>query len=182
MKALKLASLLALAIAIVGGCVLVSGQFIIDWALKNMQLTQTTLDPEFIDLNEESVYRDHKDGLKGLVDLAFVGFVTNNLGTAAQATVYITPAQTNFTSRAALLASGQATRLWGDFPIAANQVDKKIEWDESAALFDAAGKDVLLGEIKGDGSFTLYIMGAGNDNFDINTKDAYLILVVDAQE
>jgi hypothetical protein len=179
MKILKLTSLLALAISVVGGCILISGQFFIDWELPNISVQQDNLTPFQVDLNEEEEYRDHKDDLQGLADLAFVGFVTNNLGTAVEGTIYITPATTNFTSKAAMIASGQATRLWGDFPLAANEQNKKIDWDQSAELFDDTGFDVLVGEIKGDGSFTLYLVGA-QGTFDLSTNNNWLMIVVDA--
>jgi hypothetical protein len=90
----------------------------------------------------------------------------------------MTQAKTEFSSRAALNASGQAIRLWGDYSLGANE-RKKIGWDESAALFDDKGYEVLINEIKGDGSFTLYILGTG-ETFDLSIENNWLMITVDA--
>lgn len=180
MKALKFVSLLALAISVVGGCILVSGQFIIDWQLDPITVSQDALQAYQIDLNEESAYKDHKDGLQGLADLAVVGLVGNNLSEATQVTVFITPQITSFGTRSELNASNQATRLWGDFSLPADgQV--RIDWDTSAGLFDDAGMDVLIQEMLGDGNFTLYVL-ATTSTFDVFFNDGWLILIVDAQD
>jgi hypothetical protein len=179
MKIIQFASLLALAISVVGGCVLISGQFFIDWQLANINVQQDSLIPYIIDLNEDEDYVDNREHLEGLADLALVGFVTNNASEPVEITVYITPAITGFTTKAQLIASGQATQLWGEFPLDANEKNRKIEWDESAGLLKDEGFKILLNEVTGDGSFTLYIMGA-SPNFDLSTTSNWLLITVDA--
>lgn len=179
MKIIKFASLLTLAISMVGGCVLISGQFFIDWKLDNITVQQDSLIPYVIDLNEDEDYRDHKSQLEGLADLALVGFVTNNSSESVEVIVYITPDVTTFTSTAQLSASGQATQLWGGFPLTGSEKNKKIEWDDSAGLFNDDGFEILIDEIKGDGKFTLYLIGNAQ-SFDLSTHDNWLMITVDA--
>ena len=54
-----------------------------------------------------------------------------------------------------------------------------LGWDESAGLFNKAGKDLLISEVKGDGQFTLYTTGS-TGTFNIQIEDGELVLVLDA--
>ena len=62
----------ALAIALAApGCVLVSGQFLIDFDLDEFTTTtESTVTHADVDLTTEEDYNDHKDELKGLSDVA----------------------------------------------------------------------------------------------------------------
>lgn len=159
------------------GCVLVSGQFLIDFDLDNFDVsTSSTVTVEDVDLNTESVYEDHKEDLKGLADVAVLGKITNTGSTAIGVEVWMTGASTAFTTPGQV--TGGATKLWGPFDIDPG-VTKQVGWDESAALFTSAGKTLLLNEIKGDGIFTIYaIANVGTYSFDVD--NGVLALTIDA--
>ena len=159
------------------GCVLVSGQFLLEFELEDFDVsTSTTVTVEDVDLNTESDYTDHKDDLKGLADVAVLGKITNTGSTAIGVEVWMTAASTAYTTPTEVTTN--ATKLWGPFNLNAGET-KQVGWDESAALFSSTGKSLLLNEIKGDGMFTIYaIANVGTYGFDVD--NGVLALVLDA--
>ena len=176
MKALKFvipALVLALAAA---GCILVSGQFLVDFDLPNFQATtDSNIVAEQIDLNTNDDYNDHKEDLKAIVDIAVLGKVTNNDAGAVGVEVWMTAGATNYTTSTEI--SNNATKLWGPFVVLGGAT-KTVDWNESAALFTAAGKSLLLSEVKGDGEFTLYAIG-NTTTYDINVDNGVLAITLD---
>jgi hypothetical protein len=171
--------LLVAGAALVGaGCILTSGQILISFDLVN-PLTVTNLMPVYsepIDLSTNSDYVEHKDKLETLADVALLGQVTNNSGTAVDAEVYFSETSNTFMTPAEVRAG--AKKLWGPFALAPNET-KTISWDQSAALIDDAGRDALIAEVKGDGVFTLYIIGT-TGTFSFTVNNPVLVLVLDA--
>jgi hypothetical protein len=169
----------ALALGLVtAGCVLTSGQIRISFDLDNFTTsTQTQVSREDIDLNDESEYKDNKDKLKDLTDLAVLGQITNTGASDINVELWMTPALTTHADVASLKADGTALRVWGPFSLKVGET-AKINWDKSAALFNAAGKAALLKEAKGDGAFTIYaIADVGTYSFDVD--HGVLVLVMD---
>ena len=158
------------------GCVLVSGQFLIDFNLDNFgATTETTVTRENVDLTTKSDYQDHKSELKGLADVAVLGKVTNTGASDIGIEVWMTGAPTNYSTAGQVTAN--ATKLWGPFNLASG-ASKQVGWDESAKLFSTTGKALLLNEIKGDGQFTIYaIANAGTYSFKVD--NGVLALVID---
>ena len=128
------------------GCVLVSGQFLIDFELDNFNAsTDSAVTREDVDLTTDSDYNDHKDDVKGLADVAVLGKITNLGSTAIGVEVWITPTPTTYTTPTEVTQN--ATKLWGPFDLAANAT-KQVGWDESAKLFtsgiaSAAALDIV---------------------------------------
>jgi len=174
------ALLLALAMP---GCVLTSGQFLIDFDLDDFNVsTETLVTREFVDLTTESVYEDHKEDLQGLADVAILGKITNGIGSPAIGVeVWMTAAATTYATQGEVTTPGNATKLWGPFNLNPGEM-KQIGWDESAALFTSAGKTLLINEIKGDGMFTIYAIAniVGTYTFDVD--NGVLALVIDAAQ
>ena len=162
------------------GCILVSGQILVDFELGDITVTAPdALTAQAVDLNTISDYADHKAELQGVVDMAVVGTIENTGSQAIQVVVWITPGPTNHTTQTALQADATAKQLWGPFALAAGATST-VDWDQSAGLFDKAGKDLLLQEIKGDGIFTLYFL-AQSGTYSFEVRDGFLILVLDTQ-
>ena len=179
MKTMRLAipaAVLALAAA---GCVLVSGQFLLNFDLDDWTAsTASTVTKADIDLTTESDYQDHKDDLKAIADIAVLGKITNNGSEAIGVEVWMTPSSTPAYTTADDVRT-HATRLWGTLkvqPGASNAVT--IDWDESAKLFSTAGKTLLLDEAKGDGQFTLYLIG-DTTTYDIDVEHGVLAIVME---
>jgi hypothetical protein len=175
MKILRpLALVLALSTA---GCILVSGQFIVNFDLGTINVTSpTTVQSKQVDLNDIGDYKDHKSDLKGLADLAVLGVLTNNGSEDIDVEVYMTPDLTSYTTDTDV--KGNGVLLWGPFHVPAGQ-SVRVDWDTSAGLFTPLGKTTLIGEIKGDGQFTVYAVGkAGNYSFTVTEGE--LVLVLDA--
>ena len=166
---------LMLAALLTAGC-LISGQFLVNFALGNLDVVASGVDGIGVDLNTIEEYADHKDKLKGLADIDILGdFVntgTNDLSVEVWMTDETTPA---LTTPAAVMAAG--TRVWGPFNLAAGAT-WTITWDESAALF-GAGKAPLLAQIKGDGVFTLYAL-TQSGAYAFRIDNGKLIVVIDA--
>lgn len=176
MKWRWLVAVLAL-VGMTAGCILTSGQFLVTFELGDVRVPgPTTLVSQVVDLNTIAEYRDHKENLKGLADLALLGSITNNTSNAVDVEVWMTPGQTSYLLESDLRANG--VRIWGPIHLAGSET-KKVEWDTSAALFDAAGKAALTGEIKGDGVFTLYAVGA-TGLYDFSIHDGQFVAVLDA--
>jgi hypothetical protein len=171
----------ALALALVaGGCFITSAQVFVHYSLPNPFTIDSATDPferVDVDLNEISDYADNKDKLKGLADGAIVGLFTNVAGPAGGVEVYITPGATSYTSNSEITAG--AVKLWGPGTIGATGATHNVDWSESAKLFNAAGKAILINEVKGDGKFTLYTVGT-TGTYHIKVDKGFIVLVLDA--
>jgi len=161
------------------GCILTSGQIQISFDLPSFTANSVTgIEHESIDLSTESEYQDNKDKLKDLSDLAVLGKFTNNAASAVNVEVWMTPGTTTHATEAALMADATKIKIWGPFVVAAGAT-KVIDWNESAALFSAAGKAALLAEAKGDGNFTIYGLGPAGAAYDFSVANGALVLVID---
>jgi hypothetical protein len=172
----------ALAALLGNGCVITSAQVLTHFDLPNPFTINSSLTDHSeripVDLTTLSEYQDHKDDLKGLVDLAIVGKFTNVSGPAGGVLVYIVPTL-DTPAGGAPSVPGNAVLLWGPATIGPTGSSRVVGWNESAGLFKKAGKDLLLQEVKGDGQFTLYTTGSAG-SFDIRVDDGALVLVLDA--
>jgi hypothetical protein len=167
----------ALALALLApGCILTSGQLLIDFDLPNMTATSPTgLIGEQINLNTNDDYEEHKDKLKDILDFAVLGTIHNTGVTDIDVEVWMTPDLTTYTNEASVEANG--IKLWGPLHIPAGG-SVAVDWDKSASLFSTLGKAAVLQEAKGDGSFTIYAIGnAGVYTF--NIENGVLALVID---
>ena len=159
------------------GCILTSGQITVDFDLPNITATSSTgIVGEQIDLNTNKDYNKHKDNLKDIADFAVLGTFHNTGATDVDVDVYMTRDLTTLTDASVIQSTG--IKVWGPFHIPAGG-SKTIDWDGSAALFTAAGKAALLQEAKGDGSFTLYAVGAAG-TYSFTVENGKLLLVIDA--
>ena len=169
----------ALAIALAApGCVLVSGQFLIDYDLDDFTTTtESAVTHADIDLTTEEDYNDHKEELKGLSDVAVLGTLTNTGDAPINVEVYMTTTIPTSPLTTADEVRNNATKLWGPFQVAANS-SKTVDWDTSAGLFINTGKAVLVNEIKGDGQFALYAIAA-EATYSFEVHNGVLALVLD---
>ena len=167
----------ALAIALAApGCVLTSGQFLIDFELDDFTATtETVVTRQDVDLTTEEDYNDHKEDLQALADVAVLGTLINNGGAAINVEVWMTAAPSSHTSSTEVMDN--AVKLWGPFTVAAN-ASKTVDWDESANLFTKAGKELLIQEIKGDGQFTVYMIAA-EQSYSFEVQNGVLALVLE---
>jgi len=171
-------------VALVGlaatGCFITSAQILAHYALPNPFTINGADGWErvYVDLNTVKDYADNKDKLKDVVDLAVVGKFTNTSGPGGGVEVYITPGNTNLLGPTAIRAG--ATKLWGPGSIGATGSVHNVGWTESAALFQPAGKKILVDEGKGDGEFTLYTIGSPGTSNVITVAEGGLILVIAA--
>jgi hypothetical protein len=163
------------------GCFVTSAQVFVHYALPNPVTIENADDFEVIpvDLSTISAYQEHKDKLKNISDFGLIGTFTNVSGPGGGVEVYISAAGPIYGSADEIRA--HATKLWGPGTIGATGSVRTIGWDDSAALFGAAGKAILLNEAKGDGKFTLYTIGTPESaSNEIRVDKGFLILVIDA--
>ncbi|MBI1799516.1 MAG: hypothetical protein HYR73_07480 [Candidatus Eisenbacteria bacterium] len=171
---------LALAALTATGCIILSGQIFAHYDLPDpftIDSSSNILHRELVDLNTVSEYKDNKDKLKGLSDVAVVGKFTNLAGSAGAVEVWITKDPTAFTTVAQVMAG--ATKLWGPASIGAAVASHNINWDESSKLFTSDGKKMLIDEVKGDGVFTIYVFGTAG-TYLIKVDHGAILLVIDA--
>src|SRR2546428_10567858 len=120
------------------GCILTSGQVQISFDLPSFIASSVTgINGTTIDLNTEKEYKDNKDKLKGLTDLAVLGKFTNNATTAVNVEVWMTTTPSNHLTESALMADPTAIKLWGPFQVGPS-ASTVIDWNKSAALFTTA--------------------------------------------
>ncbi len=178
MRALRAAAPLGLLAALAAaGCILVSGQFVVNYVLPS-PITFNSLGSFAgipVDLNTIGDYSDHKSDLKRVDDLALIGdFHNNDVTRAVSVEAWIVPSGALNLTPANL--SGSGSMLWGPLTIAANAT-ASVDWNRSATLF--VGRQALIDEIKGDGKFSLYIRGTGT-TFDVTLSKGAVIAVIAA--
>ena len=182
MTILALAGLVALSLAATG-CVLTSAQVFTHFDLPDPFTIDSSSDPferVLVDLNTVSEYNDHKDEIKGLTDVAFGGRFENLSGPAGTVEVWMTRDDTNYGSVSQVKAGG--IKLWGPASIGASGTADAVHtlgWDESAKLFDPAGREALIDEVKGDGVFTIYTFGTAG-TYRIQVTGGTILLTLDA--
>jgi len=181
MNRLRIALLgLGLGVLTLTGCFITQAQIFAHFAFPNPFSINSATDPFeriVVDLNTIDDYEEHKDKLNSLSDFAVVGTFINESGPAGGVEVWVTPGVTNHLTVAEVTAN--ATKLWGPGTIDAAPSERIIGWDESAELFNQAGKDLLITEAKGDGVFTLYTFGTAG-LYQIRVENGFLILTLNA--
>ena len=170
---------LALAILTGTGCVLVSGQFLVQFEFGNLSInapnTSAVVNGYYVNLASNGTYNDHKSDIKSLEDLALVGSVHNTGVSSLTLSVYLLDGNAGPLAVSTVTSTG--IKVWGPFTVAAGATEK-IDWDRSAALF-ASGKVPLFARIKSGVNFTLYGVGSTTPvKFDLN--NGVLIAVIGA--
>lgn len=177
MKNLRIAAAALSAAALVSaGCFLISGQFVVSFVFPSpLDLSNGVLAGVPVDLNLVSAYQNHKHDLEDVNDLALVGRITNK-GSAATSVEMWMVANPGTPLTTATAVRSQGTRIWGPLPIAAGAT-RNVDWGVSAPLFK--NRPALVSEIKGDGRFDLYLIGA-SDPFSLRIENGALIAVITA--
>jgi hypothetical protein len=176
-KSRVLLATLGLSALALTGCFITQAQVFANFALPNPFTIDSTTDPFErinVDLNTISDYVEHKDKLETLSDIAIVGTFTNQSGPAGSVEAWITADATNYTTVGQIKANG--VKLWAG-SIGAAPSSRTIGWDESAEMFNPAGKTMLLEEAKGDGVFTIYTFGTAG-NYLIRVDDGQILLTL----
>lgn len=168
MNTLRTAAPVALLAALAtAGCLLISGQFVVNYALPDPLTVSggatTAIAGVDVNLNTINEYKDHKDDLKRVDDLALIGDFRNNTSSAVGIQAWIVPAGTLNLRPQDLATNG--TLLWGPLNVAANGTEH-VDWNRSAQLFK--GRQALIDEVKGDGHFSLYVIASGTFNLTVN--------------
>ena len=183
MRTRLLLASLALAVLTASGCFLISGSFLVTVDLPDPILVDSaaTIAGAQLDLNENSTYKDHKGDLKDVSDCALLGTFSHVAGGAVDVEVWMTPDPTSHTTAAALAADATKIKVWGLFHLDASGTgsSRKISWDEAAKLFSIAGRAALVAQVKGDGQFTLYAVGA-TAPYSFKIDKGVFVAVVDA--
>ena len=178
----NLSIIAALALGLLAqGCILTSGQIRLSFELPKFAVatSSSTITRENIDLNDESEFTDNKEKLKDLSDIAILGKITNGGSSDIRVSVWMTPDTTSHTTALGLNADGTKVKLWGPFQLKKDE-SRLIDWDESAKLFDKAGKTALLNEAKaGNGRFSIYAV-AEEAVYTFSVSNGVLVFVLDA--
>ena len=162
--------------ALTTGCILISGQFLVQVELGDVSVNSALpVAGMYVDLPSDGTYRDHKDDIKSLEDLVLVGSVHNPGSVGLSVIVYLIDGNPGPLSSNTITQQG--TRVWGPLAVGAGATEV-IDWNRSSALF-GSGKDVLLDHVKGDGQFSLYAVSDGSP-FQFDLKDAVFIAVIGA--
>ena len=147
----------------VTGCLL-SGQFIILLDTGGtIHSTDTILDYVYVDLTENSTWKDHKDDIQAIVDLKFEAKFTNNLSAPATGELWIS---TNLYSTVAqVTAAGNATRVLGGLTVPGSG-SVEVSFSESSKYIE--NLDTILNLVEG-GKFYVYGI-AGGVPFDVTVN------------
>ena len=191
MKMFRRLVVVALTIPVVAlpGCIITSAQILTHFSLPNpFTINSAVLGDQAervpVDLATDvgSDYLDNKEKLKGLMDVAILGTFTMEAGGPGAVEVYIVPTY-DVVPGVDPVPPG-AVLLWGPADLGAAggpDATRTLTWDDSAALFKGAGKQILIDEVKGDGQFTLYITGTVGV-YQIRVDNGVVTLVLDAAE
>lgn len=139
------------------GCLL-SGQFVVTIEIQDPLdiASPAAVIPIPVDLNTDDVYNDHRGGISNIVDAALVGEIENAGTSAIDIEFWMTAGATAHVTADAVRGDPGAVRIWGPLHLEPGE-RRPLGWDQSAELF--SGREVLIGEIQGDGQFTLYALG-----------------------
>lgn len=167
---------LALALLTGTGCVLISGQFLVQLEIGDLSINSATaVSGYYVDLSTNSTYNDHKDDIKSLEDIALVGSIHNTGLSSLTLSVYLLDGNPGPLAAGTVTSTG--TKVWGPLTVAAGATEK-LDWDRSSFLF-GAGKASLFTRIKSGGKFTLYAVGS-TAPFAFDFNNAVLIAVLGA--
>ena len=170
---------LLLAALIGTGCVLVSGQFLVQVDLGDVSLhvanAGSLLDGCYVDLPSNNTWKNHKSDIKTLEDLAVVGQFHNTGASSVTISLYLLDGNPGPQPVSTITSTG--IKVWGPLTVAAGATEN-VDWNRSAALF-AGGKAALLERIKGGGQFTLYATSSA-PSFDLDIKNAVFMAVIGA--
>ncbi len=167
---------LAAAALLAGGCVLVSGQFVVDYDLGNVTVdSASNINGQYVDLTGNSTYNDHKSDIKSLEDIALVGSIHNTGVASTTIAIYLLDGNPGPISSATVTSTG--TQVWGPLTVAAGATET-LDWARSAKLF-GGGKAVLLAHIKNGTNFTLYAV-SNTSPYTFDITNAVFIAVVGA--
>jgi|SRR5437867_9740571 len=162
--------------ALTAGCVLVSGQFLVQVELGDLSVNSVTaVQGLYVDLPSKGTYRDHRNDIKTLEDLALLGSVHNTGSSSVTLSVYVIDGNSGPLPVSTITSGG--TRVWGPLTVAAGATEV-LDWDRSSVLF-GSGKAKLLDEIKNGGQFTLYLVSSTTP-FEFDIKNAVFIAVIGA--
>jgi hypothetical protein len=167
---------LALALLTGAGCVLISGQFLVELDVGDVSVNSASnVTGYFVDLATNGTYKDHKNDVKSLEDIALLGSVHNTGSSSLTLAVYLRDGNPGALPAGTVTSTG--IRVWGPLTIAAGATEK-LDWDRSSALF-GSGKSALFTRVKSGDPFTLYAVGS-TAPFTFDIKDGVLLVVIGA--
>lgn len=168
-------------VLLVAGCVLDSKQVTVPYAMQPDSLVVSSTAPVVncqVDLNRVGAYRSRKADITGVADVALLSDIRNNGLTFIRAEWWLTRDTTSYTTFAEVRAN--AVLLWRG-PDIETRGTSSLDWNKSASRIESDALDDLLGEIRGDGAFTLYPIGAQTGTgFNFTVLDPTLVLVLDS--
>src|SRR4029077_6805852 len=118
---------LALALLTGTGCVLISGQFLVQLEIGDLSINSATaVNGYYVDLSTNSTYNDHKDDIKSLEDIALVGSIHNTGLSSLTLNVYLLDGNPGPLAAGTVTSTG--TKVWGPLTVAAGATEK-LDWD-----------------------------------------------------
>ncbi len=165
MKAKKIigVALSAALVALLGSCLLATGQQTFYKRIDVGVTTNTTVTPVPIDLNEEEDYVEHKDDIKSVDGISVVAIVENNLPAAAKMQIYISDDATLTTVDA---VKSEAKLVFVSPTVPASET-LKIGWADGFKYM--VDEKPVIEQILGDGVFVVYAI-ADEIPFDLEVK------------
>jgi hypothetical protein len=165
-----IATLTALALTLViGGCLL-SGQTTFTQPVDVVGATNTTITRIPIDLNDEQEWVDHKDDIKTVDELSVVAIITNNLAVPAKARLYLSNDDGLTTVEE---VETEATLVF-ESPVVPASDELKIHWPDGFKCVQ--NRSAIEKEIFGDGIFWLYVIAADTP-FNVDVKGEIVITI-----
>jgi len=164
-------------IAFVSGCWLFSGTWVIIYMVDNEDVVAAQGFYKFtVDITEESVWKDHKDDLDNIEDIAITFKLINNLSSAATARVYVSDDGTLSDTSA---VKSSATIILDGISVPGNDSLQV----EMAGYYDLLQNFEVLRDLVKTGIFTAYgivpDMGIAPD-IDVEFRDVVVIVTFSA--
>ena len=134
------------------GC-LISGQITIVEDVNVEVTTNKALGKQYVDLNRNADYEEHKDDIASVDALAIAAIIENNTSTTTSGEIWFTPDSTCYDTVADLKADPTALRVMST-PDIAGSATLTITWNDAFALME--NEDAVIAEVLGDGKMTFY--------------------------
>ena len=161
---------LALAPVVIAGC-LISGQITFVEDINIKATTDSAVSREYVDLNRNADYEEHKNDIASVDAVAIVAIIENNLPTSTSGEIWFTPDSTFYDDAGDIRANG--IRIMAT-PTIAGSSTLTITWNDAFSFME--NEQAVIDEVLGDGKMTFYGI-ASTTPFDLDIQAQVVVTV-----
>ena len=152
------------------GC-LISGQITFVEDINIRATTDSSVSREYVDLNMNADYEEHKNDIASVDAIAIVAIIENNLLASTSGEIWFTPDSTSYDNAADIRAN--AIRIMAT-PTIAGSSTLTITWNDAFSFME--NEQAVIDEVLGDGKMTFYGI-ASTTPFDLDIQAQVVVTV-----